>query len=34
MELAIVNVEVAPIAKPKPAVIGNQLGTLAQAIAA
>lgn len=34
LELDIVNVEVAPIPKPKPTVAGNQLGTLAQAVAA
>lgn len=34
LELDIVHVEVVPIAKPKPTVTQNQLGTLAQAVAA
>lgn len=32
--LAIVNIELGPIAGPKPTVTQNQLGTLAQAVAA
>jgi hypothetical protein len=33
-EFTLINIELMPIAKPKPAIVGNQLGTLAHAVAA